>query len=94
MLDLRFGLLELIPMNPASQIIARLGGERRIASVTGTAYTAPYRWQASRQKGGTDGLIPQRHHRKLLDYARARGIALTAEEFLPAAEEVGAEDGL
>lgn len=87
MLDSRFGLSELIPMNPASQIIARLGGEAQVASITGTAYTAPYRWQASRQKGGANGLIPQRHHRKLLDYARSNGIALTAEEFLPAARE-------
>lgn len=87
MLDTGFWLSELIPMNPASQIIARLGGEAQIASITGTAYTAPYRWQASRQKGGTDGVIPQRHHRKLLDYARSQGIALAAEEFLPAAPE-------
>lgn len=80
-------MLELIPMSPASQIIARLGGETRIATITGTAYTVPYRWQAARQKGGTGGLIPLRHHRKLLDYARANGIPLTAEEFLPASEE-------
>jgi hypothetical protein len=78
-------------MNPANQIIARLGGAARIAFITGTAYTAPYRWQACRQKGGTDGLIPQRYHRKLLDYARANGIPLAAEEFLPAAAD--AEEG-
>ncbi len=78
-------------MNPASQIIARLGGEAQIAPITGTACTAPYRWQASRQKGGTDGLIPPHHHRKLLDCARSKGIALAAEGFLPAAEE-GSDD--
>lgn len=70
-------------MNPAQTIIVRLGGEALVASVTGTAYTAPYRWQAARAKGGTGGLIPQRHHRTLIDYARSRGIALTAEDFLP-----------
>ena len=72
--------------NPASIIIARLGGEATVSSVTGTAYTAPYRWQAVRAKGGTGGLIPQRHHRRLIDYARAKGIPLSAEEFLPADE--------
>ena len=82
-------LLEVIPMNgiqkssPASLIIARLGGEAVVSAITGTAYTAPYRWQAARAKGGTGGLIPQRHHRRLLDYARSKGIPLTADEFLP-----------
>lgn len=71
-------------MDPAQRIIARLGGEAQVAFITGTAYTAPYRWQAPRQKGGTGGVIPQRHHRRLLDYARREGIALTADEFLPA----------
>lgn len=71
---------------PASIIIARLGGEAVVSAVTGTAYTAPYRWQAARAKGGSGGLIPQRHHRRLIDYARANGIPLSADDFLPAAE--------
>ena len=70
--------------NPASVVIARLGGEAMVSFITGTAYTAPYRWQAARIKGGTGGLIPQRYHRKLIDYARSKGIPLNAEEFLPA----------
>jgi hypothetical protein len=69
-------------MDPASSIIERLGGEAVVSKITKTAYTAPYRWQHSREKGGTGGVIPQRHHRTLLDYARARGIPLRAEEFL------------
>jgi hypothetical protein len=83
-------LIELIPMkgisgnSPAAVIIARLGGEATISAITGTAYTAPYRWQAARKKGGTGGLIPQRYHRRLIDYARSNGIPLNAEEFLPA----------
>jgi hypothetical protein len=83
-------LIELIPMawipgsSPAAVIIARLGGESTVSSITGTAYTAPYRWQAARKKGGTGGLIPQRYHRRLIDYARSKGIPLNAEEFLPA----------
>ena len=36
--------------NPASIIIARLGGEAAVVAITGTAYTAPYRWQAARAK--------------------------------------------
>ena len=70
--------------NPASIVIARLGGEAMVSSITGTAYTAPYRWQAARAKGGTGGLIPQRHHRRLIDYARSQEIPLSTDEFLPA----------
>ena len=75
--------------NPASVVISRLGGEAMVSFITGTAYTAPYRWQAARIKGGTGGLIPQRYHRKLIDYARSKGIPLAAEEFLPGEEADG-----
>lgn len=79
-------------MEPASSIIAkfavekdgvRIGGEAKVASILNTAYTAPYRWQAARNKGGTGGSIPQRYHRALLSYARENGIDLKAEDFLP-----------
>jgi hypothetical protein len=81
-------MFELIPMkvafpNPASTVIARLGGEAVVSFITGTAYTAPYRWQAAKIKGGTGGVIPQRYHRMLIDYAKSKGIPLAAEEFLP-----------
>lgn len=72
-------------MEPASSIIKKFGGEASIAAITNTAYTAPYRWQAEREKGGTGGLIPQRYHRLLIDHARANGIDLRAEDFLPVA---------
>lgn len=76
-------------MEPARSIIEKLGGEAQVSFITGTAYTAPYRWQATRAKGGTGGVIPQRHHRRLIDYARAKGILLDAEEFLGSDEPPG-----
>jgi hypothetical protein len=66
-------------------------GSAAVAAITGTAYTAPYRWQAARARGGTGGVIPQRHHRRLIDYARANGIPLSAEEFL--AEDATSQSG-
>lgn len=75
-------------MDPASKIIKRLGGEAKVAEITGTAFTAPYRWQHEKSKGGSNGLIPQRHHRALLDYARSHKIPLHAEEFLAPREQV------
>ncbi len=70
-------------MEPAATIIARLGGEKVVSEITGRAYTAPYRWQHPIAKGGTGGLIPQRLHIILLDYARANGIELSPADFLP-----------
>jgi hypothetical protein len=78
-------------MNPAQQIIERLGGAAQVSFITGTSYTAPYRWQAARAKGGTGGIIPQRHHRRLIDFARAQGIPLAAEEFLAASDAAPAQ---
>ena len=68
-------------MEPASSIIEKLGGPAKVAEVTGTAYTAPYRWQHATEKGGTGGVIPQKHIPTLLEYARTNGVALTADEF-------------
>jgi hypothetical protein len=70
-------------VNPATPIIRKLGGEAKVAEIAGTARSAPYRWQQEKSRGGTGGLIPQRYHRALLDYAQAHGIPLTAEDFLP-----------
>jgi hypothetical protein len=70
-------------MEPAATIIKKLGGEAVVAEITATALSAPYRWQYPRERGGTGGRVPQRHHRLLLAYARQRGISLSAEEFLP-----------
>lgn len=73
-------------LEPAASIIRKLGGEASVSKITDTAYTAPYRWQHAKDKGGTDGLIPQRYHPMLLAYARENSIPLTAEEFLPIAD--------
>jgi hypothetical protein len=69
-------------MEPAARIIGKLGGIAKVAEIAGTALSAPYRWQHDKSRGGTGGLIPQAHHRALLDYAELHGIALSAEEFL------------
>ena len=70
-------------MDPAASIIDRLGGEAKVAEITGTSFTAPYRWQYEKSRGGTGGLIPQSHHVTLLQYAAENSIDLKAEDFLP-----------
>jgi len=73
-------------LEPAKSIIELLGGEAVVSEITGTAFTAPYRWQASVEKGGTGGLIPQKHIPALLAYAKAKNLGLDANSFLPAEE--------
>ncbi len=73
-------------MEPAKSIISKFGGHDKVAEIAGVAYTAPYRWCHRVEKGGTGGLIPQKHHPKLLAHARANGIDLRAEDFLPVSE--------
>lgn len=68
-------------MDPARSIIERLGGAAVVARITGTSYTAPYRWQHSREKGGTNGLIPQKYHRTLIEYGRSIGECLSYGDF-------------
>lgn len=70
-------------MEPAASIVSKLGGPTVVSQITGTAYTAPYRWQHPRDKGGTDGLIPFKYHSALLGYAANKGIELSPGDFLP-----------
>jgi len=74
-------------MEPAHTIIKKLGGEAAVAQITGTAYTAPYRWQHPKDKGGTDGTIPSKHIPTLLEYAKSHGVDLSASEFFPEASQ-------
>jgi len=67
---------------PATSIIKDLGGAKEVARIAGVHYTRVYRWQLSKDKQGTDGLIPQRHHRVLMQAAKDRGVALTAERLM------------
>jgi hypothetical protein len=68
-------------LEPARSIIAKLGGEARVSELTDTAFTAPYRWQYPKSKGGSGGRIPQKHIPTLLAHARDNGIDLRADEF-------------
>lgn len=74
-------------MEPASSIIAKLGGVAKVASLAGIHRTRVSNWKRAREVGGTGGRIPQDHHLTLLDYARANEIPLSAADFLPVHDE-------
>lgn len=70
-------------MEPAQTIITKLGGPGVIADLVQIHRTRVSNWKRPRASGGTDGLIPQRYHRSLLDFASQNAIDLSAEDFLP-----------
>lgn len=71
-------------MEPAQTILAKLGGPTAVSKVLGIHRTRASNWQRPRIKGGTDGVVPQRYHRQLLDHATSIGVELSPADFLPA----------
>jgi hypothetical protein len=72
-----------VGLEPATSIIRKLGGIEAVIEITGCGATTPYTWTYPKSKNGSGGLIPQRYHPAMLDYARRHGIDLRAEDFLP-----------
>lgn len=70
-------------LEPANSIIEALGGNAVVREITGLSRTRVYRWTQPKVAGGTDGLIPPKEAIKLLRYADANGIPLSAGSFLP-----------
>jgi hypothetical protein len=68
---------------PAEIIIEKFGGHARIAEILGVDVSRVYRWTYPEDRGGTGGLIPQKHQSKLLAEARSLGIGLTPADFFP-----------
>ena len=57
-------------LDPAYTIIEKLGGLQNAAEAADVTESRVCRWRLPKGKrGGTDGLIPSRHHQKLLDWA-------------------------
>lgn len=78
-------------LDPAYSVVQRLGGVKAVQDATGVYRTRVYGWMNPKGKNGTGGVIPQRHHVRLLDYARSKDISLTAEDFLPSEHQQAAE---
>ena len=77
-------------MEPAQTIISLLGGPKAVSSAVGVHRTRVSNWKRPKAAGGTDGLIPQRHHRTLLDLAESKDVPLCADDFLPAKVDAAA----
>jgi len=75
-----------VSLDPAATIIARFGGPHKVQEVTGASRTRVYRWTQPTENGGTDGVIPIKHARKLLNFAKENGIAVTSADLIGAAD--------
>lgn len=77
-------------LEPACSIVRKLGGPKTVSSIVGIHRTRVYKWMYGREVGGTGGQIPFRYAPALIAAARQAGIALSAEDFLPASDGAGA----
>ncbi len=68
---------------PAEIIISRLGGKKAVSYICRAGLSSVYRWTYPKERGGTGGSIPSRHHIKLLVYSKSKGIPLEAADFFP-----------
>jgi UDP-N-acetyl-D-mannosaminuronic acid transferase (WecB/TagA/CpsF family) len=71
-----------VHLNPAATIISLLGGLTAVAKAAKTSTTSVQRWRCERSVGGTDGYIPRRHHKSLINHARRIGVQLDMVSFL------------
>lgn len=72
-------------MEPAKTIIKRLGGPTVVAREIGLSRVTVSRWQAEKEKGGTNGNIPYAHIQKLYSLAAKKGVELDPADFMPTA---------
>lgn len=75
-----------IAMNPAQEVIKRLGGDRAVAELlTKHGYpchtSSVTRWRLPDERGGCGGLVPSSRIQQLLLLAPVAGIALEAADF-------------
>jgi transposase-like protein len=69
-------------MTPADIVISRFQGVRPLARLLGKDPSTIHRWRKPAAKGGLNGRVPSAAQVRLLELAKERGVALTAEELI------------
>lgn len=70
-------------MTPARKVILLFGGHTAVSHLLNVDRPQVHRWEYPRERGGTGGRIPARHHPTLLRLASERGIPLTLADLNP-----------
>lgn len=68
--------------NQAAKVVARFGGESRLAKLLNVSRPTVYRWQYKRPYG-SDGLIPSAQVDQIKRIARIQGVLLTEKDWTP-----------
>jgi len=68
--------------NQAAKVVARFGGEAALSRLLNISRISVYRWQYSRPYG-SDGLIPTAKVERIKELARANGVLLRPEDWVP-----------
>lgn len=68
-------------LEPARSVIAAFGGVEKVSTITGKHVSRVYRWMYPKDRGGTDGFIPQAEAETLLAHAQHHNVPVTAESF-------------
>lgn len=76
-------------LEPAATIIAKIG-VAKIAQITGKHESRVYRWRMSKEKGGTDGVVPHGDAQKLIASSPIDGVEIAPSDFFASAKEVAA----
>lgn len=70
-------------MNIAQQVIEKCGGVSKTAKIVGKSESWVSRWTYPKNRGGTNGRVPQGAQIKLLEAASRGEVDLEASDFFP-----------
>lgn len=73
------------PASQAARVIAKFGGAIKLAKLLGVEESTVFRWDYPRSKGGTDGIIPGKSLRRVLQLAQQQSISITPADLYPTA---------
>lgn len=73
-------------MNIAKRVIEKCGGVARTAELVGKSESWVSRWTYPKERGGTNGRIPQGAQMRLMDAAARGEVDLTVADFFPQLE--------
>lgn len=69
---------------PAEKVFEAFGGARAVAALLGLNPATVYRWNRPKEARGSAGLVPQAHHRAIVELAHERGLNLEKSDLVDA----------
>lgn len=74
---------EKVRLSQAERVIVKFGDATKLAKLINCDPSTVFKWTYTRDKQGSDGIIPSSAMKKVLKAARAEGIYLTPEDLWP-----------